>query len=281
MPETNNTYYIVKEHPLRIINKCKVHSKGTLMRFLLGLCFLYAFLNWIPECLSLYFTTTNIDMIVRLMDVNPADFRGLPGTPVVSTLFSIFFSGVIQLSAALNTLTYVRNRKVEYRALTEGSGFYVKTLCLYLIQMGIVAFWSMLFVIPGIIAAINYSQSYFILADDPSKPVFQVLTESKMMMSGNRLNYARLILYYLPYLMLSYVPLLIVTQAAYTMELAMPITFVLSLIAEIVIFAANGYMLLGRSVFYELLINKGFAYFRYAGQEAFRELENQQSGMRN
>jgi uncharacterized membrane protein len=117
-------------------------------------------------------------MIVRLMDVNPADFRGLPGTPVVSTLFSIFFSGVIQLSAALYTLTYVRNRKVEYRALTEGSGFYVKTLCLYLIQMGIVAFWSMLFVIPGIIAAINFSQSYFILADDPSKPVFQVLTES-------------------------------------------------------------------------------------------------------
>ena len=34
-----------------------------------------------------------------------------------------------------------------------------------------------------------------------------------------------------------------------------------------------GLISMGKTVFYELMINKGFAEFRYAGQEAFRELE--------
>ena len=37
-----------------------------------------------------------------------------------------------------------------------------------------------------------------------------------------------------------------------------------------------GLISMGRCVFYELMINKGFADFRYAGQDAFRELEKKQ-----
>jgi hypothetical protein len=40
---------------------------------------------------------------------------------------------------------------------------------------------------------------------------------------------------------------------------------------ELPLFMAYGMIDIGRCTFYELLINKGFENFRYAGQNAFRE----------
>ncbi len=197
----------------------------------------------------------------------------LPATPVVYYLYSLFFTGVFKLGESLYTLTYIRNKRVEYRAIGEALGLYTKTFALFLLQTIIVAFWSMLFFIPGVIAMLNFSQSFYILADDPSKKVTQVLAESKMMMQGNRWSYVRLILYYMPYLMLAYIPSFLAVEFAAAASLPAIPALMITMICEIPVFAANGYMCLGKAVFYELMINEGFAYFRYAGQDAFRELE--------
>ena len=49
--------------------------------------------------------------------------------------------------------------------------------------------WGLLFIIPGIIAAIRYSQAIFVLLDDPKKPVSQCINESKYLMNGNMGQY--------------------------------------------------------------------------------------------
>lgn len=273
MPDKLPQYYIIKEHPLRILSKCKRHSKGTLMSFLVGVCIIYALLNWIPEILSLFIPVTNIDILSRMDGADFQMLERLPRTPIVVYLYTLCFSGVFKLGEALYTLTYIRNKKVEYRAIYESFGFYLKALAVYLLQVVIVAFWSILFVIPGIIASINFAQAFYILADDPSKGITQVLAESKMMMVGNRMNYVRLILVYVPYLMLAYVPSFLAADWAFRASMTgLPLTL-MAMISEITIFAVNGYMCLGRAVFYELLTNESFASFKYAGQDAFRELE--------
>ena len=48
-----------------------------------------------------------------------------------------------------------------------------------------IALWSCLCFIPGIIAALRYSQAFYILAEDPSKGIRQCVNESKSMMSGH------------------------------------------------------------------------------------------------
>ena len=274
MPEDGlKHYYIVKEHPVRIISKCKSHSKGTLGSFLIGFCILYMFVSWVPQILSIFVPVTNADLLMSYSDADPALIKQLPATPLMIFIYSFFFTGVFNLSECLYTLTYIRNRKVDYRALTESLPYYLKTLGVYLLQMLIVAFWTLLFVIPGVIASINFSQAFFILADDPKKGVAEVLAESKMMMYGNKINYVRLLIYYIPYILLAYMPAILLSGVFANLSVGEPLLTLLSFILDLPLFIVMGLISMGRCVFYELMINKGFAEFRYAGQDAFRELE--------
>ena len=73
--------------------------------------------------------------------------------------------------------------------LAKSLEFYGKALGLFLFQGLFIVLWSLLFIVPGIIAAIRYSQAFFILADDPNKGIRQCMDESKMMMRGNKAKY--------------------------------------------------------------------------------------------
>ena len=165
-------------------------------------------MNWVPAVLSQFIPVTNLDLITKYSDMDPAMLRQLPATSLVLMIYSLFFNGVFRLSEALYTLTYIRNRAVDYRALTESFNYYLKTLGIFVFQVLIVGFWSMFLVIPGIIAALNFSQAFYILAEDPEKSITDVLMESKIMMNGNKMNYVRLYIYYLPYIMLAYIPII-------------------------------------------------------------------------
>ena len=273
MPEKLKRYYIVKEHPIRIINKCKAHSKGTLVSFLIGFCILYAIANWVPQILALYFPATNIDLLTQYSDADPVMLSRLPATPLVVFFYLMLFNGVFKLSECLYALTYIRNRVVDYRALGESLNYYLKAFGLFLVQTLVVSFWTMFFIVPGILAALNFTQSFYIFADDPDKSITQILTESKMMMYGNRMNYVRLIICYIPYIMIAYIPAFLFANILSSAAVSKVGILLISMAADIPMFAVYGYICLGRTVFYELMLNKGFADFRYAGQEAFRELE--------
>ncbi len=273
MPVKLKHYHIVQEHPVRIISKCKSHSKGTLLSFLIGFSVLYAVVNWVPELLSLYFPTTNLDLAAAYSNTDPEMLSKIPGTPLVHIFYLILFNGVFKLSEALYTLTYIRNRTVEYSALTESLNYYLKTLGVFLLETVIISFWMLFFVIPGILAALNFSQAFYILADDPDKSVTQVLAESKMMMFGNRMNYVRMLICYVPYMLIAYTLAFIIGSMLSGVTLSTTAITVISLFVNIPLFFAYGYMSLGRTVFYELILNNGFADFKYAGQSAFREFE--------
>ena len=131
----------------------------------------------------------------------------------------------------------------------------------------------MFFIVPGILAALNFTQAFYIFADDPDKSIPEILTESKMMMYGNRMNYVRLIICYIPYILIAYVPAFLLANLAASVNANQTGIMLLSMLADIPMFALYGFICLGRTVFYELMLNKGFADFKYAGQDAFRELE--------
>ena len=59
---------------------------------------------------------------------------------------------------------------------------------LYLLQTVLIALWSILFVIPGIIAAYAYRQAPYIMLDDPDITPFEALRASKKMMRGHKLE---------------------------------------------------------------------------------------------
>ena len=195
--------YIVNENPILIQTLCKLHRKDTFRKFVIGCILFYVMTNWIPNLLSLYFPTT-INSIFAANLGEQAEM--LPQYPVVFLFYAFAFQGVFQLGQALYALTYMRNRSTEYSALFEGFGLYFKALMISVMQSLIITLWSMLFIIPGVIAMYGFRQSYYILADNPEKGVMRCMAESKFRMTGNKMNLFRLDVSYIPYLLLGYLP---------------------------------------------------------------------------
>lgn len=263
--------YLVTESPYLIQDKIKKHAADTLPKFLLGICFLMIIENWLPYLFSLAFPTTVADVIAHYnSNIDAQMLQALPKIPVFLYIYALIFNGVIKLGEALFTLTYIRNRTLEFKALFEGIKFYFKAFILYLIQIIIISFWSMFFLIPGIIAALNFSQSFYLLADDPSKTIINLLLESKIRMKGNRLTYLKLIVSYLPYILLGLIPSLAIDFIV-EVDITTMKGLGIDLLVNTPFYIAMAYLMIGQCVFYELLISKGFSNFRYKGQDAFRD----------
>jgi len=81
-----------------------------------------------------------------------------------------------------------RDQGTEIRDLFNGFLFFLKVLSIFFITSVFIFLWSLLFIIPGIVASYRYRQAYYILLDDPGKSALQCITESSLMMYGNKLD---------------------------------------------------------------------------------------------
>ena len=261
--------HTVTVSPSLILDKTKEHAAPYIKQFFIGICIIYVIMGCVPEYLGLIFPHTYVDVIAQFVHIDETLRTQLPSEPAVIYLYALLMNGVIKLGEALYVLTFIRNRQVEYSSIFEGFQYYFKALLLFLVQVFIIAIWSMCFVIPGVLAALNFSQSFFIFADNPDKKIFEILAESKLRMFGNRMAYFKLILVYIPYLLSGYLPLAIV-GLFFNVDVSSFLGLTIVLIAQIAFFCMRGYMALGMGTFYELLLNGDFKDFRYSGQDIFR-----------
>ncbi|WP_144697183.1 DUF975 family protein [Fictibacillus phosphorivorans] len=70
-----------------------------------------------------------------------------------------------------------------FQAFSEIST-YVKILGAYLVMMVYLILWSLLLLIPGIIKAFSYSQTYFVLKDHPGIGINAAIKKSRKLMDG-------------------------------------------------------------------------------------------------
>ncbi len=132
-------------------------------------------------------------------------------TSIVATIFniySIFIQGPISLSMANFFIKLFRQEKFDNpkAAIKFGFGYTKKAVGLYIRITLLTWLGSMFFIIPGILMALNYSQAFYILADDPSKAPAQCMYESKFIMRGNRIKYICLILSFIGWYLLAAIP---------------------------------------------------------------------------
>jgi uncharacterized membrane protein len=100
----------------------------------------------------------------------------------------------------------VRLRDINPGYVFNGFEYYLKTLGLALVIGMFVFLWSLLLIIPGIVACFRYSQAFFILADDPTKGIMQCINESKERMEGNKGSLFVLNLSFIGWLILAALP---------------------------------------------------------------------------
>lgn len=130
----------------------------------------------------------------------------LPGVcniiPYVGWIASICVSGPLALGSAYIYLNLRRGFDPDVNILFSGFQRFVDALVLTLL-IGVFTFlWSLLFVVPGIIKAISYSQAYYILAEHPEMSAKEALDESIDIMDGHKMDYFVLILSFIPWMLL-------------------------------------------------------------------------------
>lgn len=104
----------------------------------------------------------------------------------------IILLGPVNIGVASYTLHLIRQteQKNKIEPLLDGFRGNVGTNILVGVLAALfVVLWSLLFVIPGIIKAISYSQSFYIALEHPEYDANTCITESRKMMNGRKWRY--------------------------------------------------------------------------------------------
>lgn len=122
--------------------------------------------------------------------------------PIVGLIASLIISGPFALGWAVFGLSISRNQDAKLEQIFQGFNNFVTALCAYLLMILFSLLWMLLLIIPGIIAGISYSMTFYILADDNSIGVMDAIDKSKKMMDGYKWKYFCLCLRFLGWALL-------------------------------------------------------------------------------
>lgn len=107
---------------------------------------------------------------------------------------SIIISGPMTQGMAGLSLKLSRRQQSDVPDLFTGFNNFWNALLAYLLIIVFVILWSLLLFIPGIIAAISYSQTFYVLSEDPAIDPMDAINRSMALMNGYKAKYFRLCL---------------------------------------------------------------------------------------
>jgi len=108
--------------------------------------------------------------------------------PLVGLLL-LAISGPMALGIAIFSINISRNQDARLDQIFQGFNNFNTSLGAYLLMLLFTFLWTLLLIIPGIIAVLSYSMTFYILADDNSIGAMEVIDKSKKMMDGYKWKY--------------------------------------------------------------------------------------------
>lgn len=130
----------------------------------------------------LYFAITTIPVLL----LNAIFGEGDSNQAGISSVYNLVIAGPVILGYAMFCISIFRKRETSPSEVLYGFERFAKAFGLYIVIMIFTFLWTLLFIIPGIIAALRYSMSFYILADNPDIGIMEAINRSKAMMRGNK-----------------------------------------------------------------------------------------------
>jgi uncharacterized membrane protein len=127
----------------------------------------------------------------------------LQNIPSVGSLACLIIGGPFLLGVTFFSLNLARKQDTRVEVLFEGFKDFGRALGTYLLMILYIILWTLLLVIPGIIKAISYSQTFYILAEDKSIGTEEAIKKSLTMMDGYKMKYFVLGLSFIGWILLS------------------------------------------------------------------------------
>lgn len=107
------------------------------------------------------------------------------GMSFVGLLLNII-SMILSAGFVIFLLNTIRMKEACFGNLLDGFGMFFRIIWLDILQTVFITLWSLLFIVPGIIAAYRYRIALYLLLDHPEMSAMDCIRESKRIMSGNK-----------------------------------------------------------------------------------------------
>lgn len=104
----------------------------------------------------------------------------------IGAVAGILVSGPLAVGFSIFALSIIRCQETKIEYLFYGFKNFVNTFVLALVNSIFIFLWSLLFIVPGIIKALSYSMSYYIIADNPDMTPTEARNASIELMNGNK-----------------------------------------------------------------------------------------------
>ncbi len=164
-----------------------------------------AFSVWQPQIsLDTFLADNNLDalqaqMLAEVQAVPPSQWIIMGGL----YLLSFLLTPMLSLGCNHYFIARIQGRELGFAGLFSRLRYVGKALWLSIL-MGVKVFlWSLLLLVPGIIASFRYSMAPYYLAQDPTLTACQALQKSKNAMQNTKLCYFMLRLSFLGWMFLS------------------------------------------------------------------------------
>lgn len=169
--------------------------------------------NWAPAVLATlvyYFLTICFisPYEVAVFRTNSADIMGLMAA---SRWYGVFFLGMILVIGpfyvgyvnSFKKLLVEGDDRITANSFREGFKPYWRSVWAYLFRGILIALWSLLLVIPGIIKSLSYAMTMYIVKDHPELTVNEAIDLSKDMMYGHKYDLFYLYISFIGWYLLS------------------------------------------------------------------------------
>ncbi len=179
---------------------------------------LYTLLSVFIGYLSLRLTGVDMETMTNALQMSQNGYseraaeyllNQMPGTgaSLIDVLLRIALS-IVSAGFSLFIMNTVRDTEVSYGNLLDGFGMLPRLLLLLIVEYVFVFLWSLLFIIPGIIAAYRYSMAIYIMLDHPEMSAMDCIRESKRITTGYKWQLFVLDLSFILWWLLSAIPVI-------------------------------------------------------------------------
>ena len=128
------------------------------------------------------------------------------GASLIDSLLRLAMA-VVGVGFSLFVMNSVRRSQPAIGNLLDGFGMFPRVLFLIILQIVFIFLWSLLLVIPGIIAAYRYSFAVYVMIDHPEMSAMDCLRESKRLTTGYKRQLFLLDLSFILWFLLTMIPI--------------------------------------------------------------------------
>jgi uncharacterized membrane protein len=125
-------------------------------------------------------------IVYTLLTTTSGTLRSHGSFLTISAMLTLIIGGPLALGAAIFSLSISRGKEARLEQIFQGFNNFATAFITYLLLLLYILLWTLLLIVPGIIAALGYSMTFYILADNPVIKPQDALRKSKSMMNGHK-----------------------------------------------------------------------------------------------